>query len=161
MIRVHNAPADKSGAKSPRQNSGEPIILPQYTVPDRPWRGLRLRRRRSNNLLPPLQSFDLELNVFRALLRDPARHLILSRHFTLTKNRWLAAARVVKTLLRDGHSAQTAEWVLTQTILEFATADFEYISSIAETVQFEMRARQSWLHRTLNHSWSQGSEHSK
>lgn len=118
----------------------------EYAVPDRPWQGMRGQRRWQVDGLPPLQSLTLELNVFRALLRNPARHLHLSRHHTLTKNRWLAGERVAKAALRDGHSTDAIAHLLSETLAEFAPPDFEYTAGCAASVvQTVLNAPRTWV----------------
>lgn len=112
------------------------------------------RRRRQIDGLPPLQSFCLELNVFRALLRDPANHLRLSRHYTLSKNRWFSAERVAKVALRDGYTTEAVIGLLAETLAEFAPAEFEYTPScVAEVVKSVLNPPRKWVIHPGNSRW--------
>lgn len=137
---------------------GTALQLPEYAVPDRPWRGLRRQRHWQIDGLPALQALELELNVFRALLRararTPARHLLLSRHYTLTKNRWLASERVAKAALRDGHPSETVVELLADTLAEFAPPDFEYTPECAtRVVQSVLNAPRQWVIHPGRNGW--------
>lgn len=113
--------------------------LMEYVRPQRPWVGLRRKARWEVDGLPPLQSFDRELNVLRALLRKPTRNLRICRHSTLDKNRWLAAERVARIALRAGDSPAAVSAMLIETHATFAAADYFFTPYCAkEIVESEM-----------------------
>ncbi len=109
--------------------------VPELTLPERPWKGLRPRKTRSERFpLPPLQALAFEMAVFRALMLNPNRHLYYSRHYTLEKQRWTGAERVARAALRDGYLFEAVEALVLQIATEKDVPEFRLTADLARWV---------------------------
>lgn len=109
----------------------------EFTLPDRPWNGLRRRPSRFAPFhfpLPLLQTLEFEVAVFRALMLKPNRHLFYSRHRTLGKQRWTGAERVSRAALRDGYDYETVVDLIFQIATEKDVAEFRLTPAFAREV---------------------------
>lgn len=129
-----------------KDSAVEDLMSLAYVHPIKPWVHLRRQARWQVDGLPPLQTFDFELNMLRALLRKPTRDLYLSRHFVLDQNRWFAAERVARSALRDGCTPEDTSKLLQRTHSDFAPPDYLFCSQFAEEiVEAQTIALKKWV----------------
>lgn len=115
-------------------------------LPSRPWKHTKKERSMQIDRMPELRALEFELDVLRALLSRPERHLLYTKHYTVAKNRWIGFERVARAAMRDGFTSTEAARLLIDLHAECSKDGYHFTAACAAwIVASQSDAPKAWV----------------